>query len=529
MKLIGKSLLMLLGFIMIALSPAKAQFKQLAEGPKFTEPEDGFVKIIQLKNGGTFYTSVFFKDGINTRIYDANHAEKATNTIAPAAGFSKYEEVEAVFEIHDHILLFISDFDDHAPTLYRFTIDENTGKLLEETTVAQLNKSGMFASNDEMRSFNVKKDPFSDNYAICLFNISVKDKSKRLEIIHYGDDNKEISRSFCFPNNEDYFMFLDMVVLGREKVCAFFFEGQGTYGFTRKGKITMGTIEKNAVAYHYASFPADIILNWGIAKYNPVSKEIIFLTVIPQGKHSEEYAIAANLIDPSSNKFTALTDLGWNTQLNNAYNERFDKKNGYAGMPQNIFINNDGSFSIMYEEMLVSTKGGQYGTRTDTRMGKLVLANYDMKGKLISNYMVPKVHWMLFDRGAPFYDARKENLAQFLYRGNQYKSFSYINGSSGNFILINDTERNDQVVKDKFAEVQGVSDCDLYMYKMEATDIFPKRVNVFGQTTLGTKEHQIAMVTTSAYDRKNNIYVTLKLDKESASKKVVKLVWLQPQ
>lgn len=74
-----KIILLLITFCIT--STVQAQFKQMSEGPQFEEPVDGFAKILQLKNGNTFYAHVTMKNGINIRIYNANHTETKATTI----------------------------------------------------------------------------------------------------------------------------------------------------------------------------------------------------------------------------------------------------------------------------------------------------------------------------------------------------------------------------------------------------------------------------------------------------------------
>lgn len=101
-----------------------AQFKQLAEGPKFEEPETGFVKIVQMKNGNTVYFHLTPKDGISLRVYDATHAEKAAVTYNPTFERVKMpkrdgpfwpgensENIKGIFGINNDLVVFISEED----------------------------------------------------------------------------------------------------------------------------------------------------------------------------------------------------------------------------------------------------------------------------------------------------------------------------------------------------------------------------------------------------------------------------------
>ena len=162
--------------------------------------------------------------------------------------------------------------------------------------------------------------------------------------------------------------------------------------------------------------------------------------------------------------------------------------------------------------------------RTDTKLGKIVINTINSQGKLLSSYLVPKEHWIIFTELYITYHYKQEANAQIVWKGNQYKPFKYIDGAKGRFIFFNDTERNIDVKKDRFTEVQGVTDCDAFMFKLSDSDFFPKRAYAFGEPGKG---HTIAMFSASEYDKKTNTLVALKLD--NTRNKKVKLVWLQPE
>ncbi|MGB4843110.1 MAG: hypothetical protein WBP16_01455 [Ferruginibacter sp.] len=516
-----------------------AQFKQIAEGPKFAEPEEGFAKIIQMKNGNTFFISISLKNGINVRIYDAAHKETAATSFNPAYQVLKTADVEAIFEMNSDIIVFISERDDHTPVLYRLIIDAATGKLKEEKTIFRMKKEGAFVNTGAFNSFSVVKDPFSENYAVCLYYVTEPDPQKRIEIVHYGKDHNEISRTFCATPNDEYkfFLYVDMVVTGSEKVCAILFASNEKYYLgTKKGNLYMAAIEKGkaAVSYSKLDFSEDLEIRWGLARYSAVNKDIFLLTAAKVKKEKDKYIPYLVVIEATTGKVKRAGNTEIGEKLNTDYKEKFDRKKDYSGMPQNLFINDDGSFAVVYEEILVQRQSSQSGfgsstqLRVDTKLGKIVVAAYDKNAALLSSYLVPKEHWIIFQELSPFYHARREGTAQQLFKGNQYKSFAYLNGINKNYILFNDTERNNDVKKDKFVEVQGVSDCDAFVYKLSGNEIFPKREYAFENTT-GSKNHNLLLYAISDYDRKNNVYVTLRLDKEVRTSKEVKLVWLQPQ
>jgi hypothetical protein len=107
-----------------------------------------------------------------------------------------------------------------------------------------------------------------------------------------------------------------------------------------------------------------------------------------------------------------------------------------------------------------------------------------------------------------------------------YKTFKYINTGKSRYVTLNDTERNNDVKKDKFIEIKAVGEMDAFYHTIAGPDNFPKREYIFGDKEKG---HELLALGTSSYDREKNMLVTLRLSKESASDRDVSLIWLQPQ
>ena len=526
------STILLFAFLFIGYLQTHAQFKQIAEGPKFEEPEDGYAKILQMKNGSTVYMHFTAKEGIDFRVYDASHAEKiATNfnlsiervkeakRDGPFYPGINQEKIESIFEINNDLIMFISEGDKNKSILYRIIIDITTGKIKEEKNIFTLNYGGYYV---------VKKDTYSENYAIFVIGRLETETIAQERLFHFGADHKEINNGICeSPETDDahsFFNYREMVILGPDRVCAFYFATSKKYD--DKGNLYMVTLEKGSgkISYQKLKIPDDLIYREVIAKYNPVARNIVFLSLAESKANSGEFTSFINIIEPVTKKAENITDFSPQEKLNEAYKDRYDKKKDYSGLPQDLYINDDGSFSLVYEEMFVQYQQSGNYSRTDTKLGKMIITTHDRNGKFISNYMVPKAHWIIFKRLGLFYHTNQEDHAPEMWRGNQYKSFVYLTSLKGKYIFFNDTERNNEVKNDKFVEVQGVEDCDAFMYKLTGSDLFPKREYAFGETKKG---HTLAMFSVSDYDKKTNTYVTLELD--NTREKKVKIVWLQPE
>ena len=219
MKIIIALLIFALSFI--AYLPTWAQFKQIAESATFADPKDGSLAIVQMKSGNTFYLHLTSKEGIDLRIYDATHKEKVSAIVIPSFGKLRAGTIDAFFEVKNDIVLFVSEYEDNAPKLYRLIFDGNTGKLKEDKLLVEPKRRSGLLAPSVMDVFNIKKNAAGENYVVEVFHIYEDDRNKRIEIIQYGDDNNETNRNFLTTGNDDdykFFVYIDMCVIDENKV-----------------------------------------------------------------------------------------------------------------------------------------------------------------------------------------------------------------------------------------------------------------------------------------------------------------------
>ncbi len=512
-----------------------AQLKQLAEGPSFPEPEDGFGRIMQMKNGNTIYLHISVSDGILVRIYDPGHIEKVSTSSTPSYGKLKWKElltgdrtewVDGVIEVNNDVLIFISTITGVGKaSTYKLLIDGNTGKIKEDMIIT--NSWGV----------RVIKDYINDHYAILYrpANAQANDDARVINV--FGSDHKVI-RTIPVDNlpvldaDHPNTGIIDMV-MANDKVYALF----SAYNYSKKRPSNMPVPETHFIGISESgtSFSKDIVLLklppdmpvWGTAvRYNPATRKIYIFSMKnnywENYKRSYQYYMYVSIFDPETRNMQTFDEMGTNEKINNAYQERFSKKDDYLGMAQNLFVNDDGSFSLLCEERMM---GGADGN--NTWIGKVLQSNYDKDGQFRSGYIVPKFHHLFRVAQKPFSRKGWENSAQPLYFGVQYKFFLYLDGAENKYLLYNDLERNNKVKGDRYAAVAGVEDCDTYIYKLTGDELVPPKLYAFGEPASG--EHNIAMLSVSDYDKKKNVLATLRLDAGSKKNKTVKLVWLQPQ
>lgn len=512
-----------------------SQFKVIAEGPVFEEPESGFSKVLQLKNGNTAFFHITFKDGINVKIYDAKHKQKVVKQFEPSYGKLKQGSIEGIFEVSGDVTILVSEIDSKRPVLYRLIVDGKTGELKEDKQIAELMKYSlgqgyaMAFGGVTPPDFYVRKDPSSDHYAVAMMNSFESDRNKRIEVVYYGPGNKEVSRAFySSPDNKyKYMRYVDMTVMkDKVSILAYAYNTRSSGG--KESELVLADLDAGSskVVLHELDFSKDLVISGGITRYNPVTRKIILLATAVVDKKKNIHTCFLAMVDPFAKKIEKVREI-YPVYANEKSLALFGKKREYTGMPQNLFINKDGSFSVVFEEIkLEYVSNGRY-TVTHTLLGNIAVMKFDIEGRETGSYLVPKSHKLTGTALSPFYHSAREGTAQNLVMGNQFKSFAYLNGDDKTFILFNDVERNgESVMKGKLTTIQGVSDCDAFYYNIEGVETMPAREFVFGKPE-SKRSNNFGLFSISDYNPGSNVYVTLKLEKEGRDKGV-KVVWLQP-
>ncbi|MES1216759.1 MAG: hypothetical protein ABUT20_14685 [Bacteroidota bacterium] len=522
-----KILLLHITLFYLSFFHANGQFKTLAEGPVFEEPQAGSVKILQLKNGNTAFLHII-NEKINVQIYNQSHQKTAEQSISTTVTKKDFNP-KAIFEINNDIVLIGTLYKGKDPMLYRWLIDENSGSLKEEQKIDNIDwerPTILFGGGAPGASFQIRKDPESDYYAVIAINGSETDRNKRLELSWYGPDNKLIRKTYL-PSPKDRYKFLeylDMVVLNNKRVSVLIsaYNTQSSGGKERAFVLANLSSTDSTVSEAVLPFAKDLVVNDAITRYNPITKKIIVVTAAKANQLTDEYTCYLACIEPET-KHVDYSGIIYPVKANEKKMELFGEKHRFTGLPQNLYINNDGTFSVVYEEItqISSTH------LTNTELGNIAISKYNATGKELSSCFIPKSQLLRSYSVSPFYLYYGEGSFTSLYLGNQYRFFSYLNGGEKSYILFNDIEENaEKAKKGKLTTIQSVKDCDGYYYNISGFQTLPERNYFFDKPD--NKQNNLALFDVSDYNKQTNTYVTLKLE-QVGKDKGVKLVWLQPQ
>ena len=495
-----------------------AQIKLIAESKPFDEPS-GDCGIVQMKNGNTVFFSYNKKDGISIRIYDKDHVEKATNNFSVAEDLKK-ENFKTVFEVNNDAVIFISCFSEGMPALMRFIVDGNTGMKKEEKKIIQIEGKGGIP-DEQATAFIIKNDPVSGNYAVSAINLRENDDNKRIQVILYNTSNTELKKTWLLTNDDkDYkfFIVMNMAIVNANQVKVFLYNGKEKYfSNTKPGRFVMASVNvKNETpAYTTISLPEGIKFDKCLTDYSQALNKLFVIVTEPV--HSPDAVLQYYIkIDPATDKAEVKNFTSISEAMTAKFNERYSTRGNYTGTMQEFSTNADGSFTAVYEDrfnynLQVISTGGGFGNGTKSSSystsywGKIMVATYNPEGQKLSEYIVPKLY---------------------ISTGSPYKDLLFVNNGKNAYMCINDTRRNNNVVKDKFAEVSGIADCDAFYFKLQGTDNFPARDYVFGDQD---KSRLLIANRYVDYNKAENTLATMKLTIASGKPKQCNIVWLQPQ
>jgi len=506
----------------------KAQFKTIAESQSIDFSESANLRVLQMRGGSTMLFNFSPKGGLVVRLYNSDH-KAAPEVKIDKLQYEKFDRstnVHAIFEIAGDAVLFVSRLQNKSRSLYRIIIDGKTGNLKEDKMIGSREEFGRAnnegsSAGDVSNGFYIKKDPYSDNYVVVYLRTYESDRNKVIEECHYGSDNKIISQAFVNSPDDAYkhLEFQDAVVLGKEKVCLLVFGINTKANGGKRTELFLSTFDAGATQQALVRFDVtkDFKSITGHLKYNAATKKLIsILTLTEDGKGGSTVPYLA-FIDPVQKKLDRF-DQAYPLAAASKSIDMYGEKKGVMGLPQNIYIHPNGGFSVMFEQ--TSQQGIIYssgGTVSYDVRGNFAFSNYDSAGTLLGSYLLPKLHSM---------DAHTMMTFGFE-QSDKYKQSFYVNSGQNSYIVFNDFFENEQLVQNNSTPkvVDNQAPIDGFSFAISGKDVILKRNYIFGQPNADL--HTQGLFEISDYNMDNNIFVTVKCQKQD-KKKGIQLVWLQP-
>ncbi|RAJ79253.1 hypothetical protein CLV59_106314 [Chitinophaga dinghuensis] len=533
----------LLALILCYTLAVNGQNPTVALSNEFEQPGDGWDKLLQLKNGNTCYLHFSRTTGLEVRMYDRKRVQTSMDTVHSQLWNSsdlENTEIDAIYQINGQPVIFLQQLVKDIPEVFRLVLDENTGKLLKEDKLGELpsvRNRTMFAQNNEAsHDCYVEKDQRSDYYAVALFSGTEiqpgENEQRRIFVYHFSPEHQLINTGYFYMQDAtfSYFSYIHMAVDGERKVY------MATTGFNGKrksgnaqSKVVFSMLCRDSTAFAHNVIPYSFNYNQvsGLVKVVPAFKEIRLLLHVPSERGSSNSGTLMNIFteDGKLRKHPVLSypELSRNVEMNLNY------KDNYNGIPQNWIMNNDGSSTLMLENLSYFKQGNNQIMNLHTNMGDAGVAELDTLGKEDATWSLGK-YQVITGTCQPFFQHRRSK-SEWSFRNkiaalnlSTYVSYDFVNFPDLTFVLFNDylqyldTGGGDKTKKPlKFAD-----DANFVCYRYYNKKI--ERMYLFGQPEVSKR--YACMLGASDYNERSRVYATVMLSRIGTNKKAA-IAWIQ--
>lgn len=523
---------------------AVAQVPVVTLGPAFEEPGDGWDKLMQLKNGNTVYLHFSKKGGLSVAMYNAQRELIVTDTVHTQqwnSGDLESTEIDGIYEINGQPVIFLQQLVKYNPVLYRLVLDAETGKLLREDKLGELpsvqHRSVFVDDNLASHDIYVEKDPNSDYYAVALFSGAAIQKNdsihERIQVLHFSPAHEMIHQGWLYvaDTSYSYFSYIHMAVTGREHVYL------GTVAFNVKHgdgiagpKVLFSILSPDSASFshHVLDYTAGAGNVGGYIQTVPDAALVRMLLYIPAKQKEGGSGIILNTFQAANGKLKkhvqlTFPELARNMEINLGYKEP------YKGTPQRLLLNEDGSSTLLMENLSFFKQGNSQINKLHTNLGDIGIAQLDTAGRENTTMAVSK-YQVITGVCEPFQLQRRAK-SEWIFRNkiaalntNTWLSYDYISRPSASFVLFNDylqyldTGGSDRVRKPlKFATDANFVCYRFYNGKME-------RLYLFGMPEV-TKGYA-CMMGAADYNARSGSYATVLVSRKG-TERTAQIAWIK--
>ena len=518
-----------------------AQAPHIEKSEAFDEPDNGYNKVLLMKNGNTFFFHFQRKEGIEINVYNKERKLAFTQEISSDMWDTRKMNriiVAGLYEINNEAVLFVVETEGRVPTLYRMRFNGTTGAKIKEEEIGSTSKSKAFAFVQETNSIFIEKDPESDCYAVILFNGYSKDPDDRIKVIHFdGNHNKLTTGLYDSPDdNFKYLRFISAVVDGDKRVFISTYGAESLRG--KEGRVFISSLKAGDKGFvnKALEFTEDFKDTKSLMAYNRGTNSLQMLTMsfttasigFFGGGTSAKYLSFMSYIDPESLDLKSVKPVTGQKIMEYSRNT-LKSPLDYKGLPQNMIINKDNSTTILSEELTykivrTTTKNGTY-TQEWTYMGGIATNELNADGSEKSGYWIKKMQKADGIYPPLYISARTKGRWTSLSTGNNsYFSYDYINTDNNRYIIFNDNDQNFDKEEDekKRKVVVKVKKLNTICYSLNGTGI--NKSFLFGEA--GDGEGNSLHIDASDFDKSSNTYATIMIEKDGRDRSA-KMVWIK--
>ena len=523
---------------------ARAQAPLVAMGPAFSEPGDGWDKLIQLKNGNTVYLHFAKKDGLLVTVYNLQHELTAADTVHARqwnAADMESTEIDGIYEINGAPVIFLQQLVKYNPVLYRLVLDGQTGQLVREDKLGELpsvqHRSVYADDNLASHDFFVEKDPDSDYYAVASFSGTPIRKNdsirERISVQHFSPSHELINegRYYLSDTSYSYFSYIGMAVQGKGKVYL------GAVGFNAKRKegsapprviFSMLSPDSSAFAHQVLEYTTGFGNVTGCIRAAPAISQVRMLLYVPSLQKNGGSGIIMNTFGEAAGTLKkhlqlSLPALSQNARQNLGYKEAF------KGTPQRLLLNENGNGTLLMENLSFFKQGNSQANMLHTNLGDIGIALLDSAGRESAAYALSK-YQVITGVCEPF-QLQRRHKSEWAFRNkiaalntNTYLSYDYISAPGGTYVFFNDyLQYLDTGGQDKVRRpLKFATDANLVCYRFNGGRM--EKMFLFGMPEV-TKGYA-CMMGAADYNAQARTYAAIVISRDGTEKKA-NIAWIQ--
>lgn len=564
-----KKILLVLVACLATHLPLFAQQFKIEKSIAFEEPEFGWNKILQLKNGNTFFFHSTRRDGIEVTVYNKQRKQISTRTLESNlwdVGKMKLAKIVGLHEINGEPVLFVMQADDRQPTLYRMRLNPNTGARMNEMKMGNMPKVSFFAGyamafgDVDIPEIFVEKDPNSNCYAVIYFDGLAKEGNARIRVVHYDGTHKQLNTANYFaPDNKyKYLRYIGAVVDSNKRVFL------ATYGFNGKAnedkepgvivsKLNVGDTKfshtlinvsndfndtKSVMLYNRntnriqlmtATFTKENTPMWERAYWTGVDHKFFGMSIF-------RCLVLMSYFDAETLSTISVKPLA-GSKIDAYGKQNINKDYNYNGVPQNMVLNKDNTTTVLLEDITyLSTNTGASATSSGrthykTKLGPVGVSELSEDGMELNGYAISKKQ--IADGTLPvLYMAGRSN-GIFAYptapgtstsNNNHFLSYDYIYTDKGRYVIFNDLPKNSDKDEDEERRkaVAYVSKTNTMCYKLGDPKI--EKFFLFGEPA-GDDKSVFSYIASSDFNKEINTYATMIVERDGRDKQA-KIAWV---
>jgi len=568
-----KKTVSIIAALLLCFCSLMAQQVGIEKSAEFDEPDYGWNKLLQLKNGNTLFFHSTKKDGIDLVIYNKQRKQIATRTLESRlwdVGQMKRSKIVGLYEINGEPVIFIVQADDKSPTLFRMRLNGNTGAIVKEDKLGSLPKSSIWQGyaiafgNVDMPDIIVEKDPNSDCYATIFFDGFSHETNKRIKVVHYDGTHKVLNTVFYdSPNGKyKYLRYIGSAVDGDKRVFI------ATYGFNGKAdEDTNPAVITSRVNVGETKFTHTLINvsndfndTKSVMLYNKNTNKLQLMTLtmarMDAGSQVKDAMIFSNVnfnvkwkkslsciallsyIDPETLNILSTQPLtGSKIEAYGKLN--VDTEYEYDGVPQNMVLNKDNTTTILMEDIANVKKshghspmiGSHLANMTyTTELGPIGISELSDTGAELKGYAISKLQQAQGTLPILYMSGRYKGMFSYPQsmshksNNNEFLSYDYINAPNGRYVIFNDLPKNSDKEEedDSRKMVTSVSATNTMCYKLN--DPKMDKFYLFGEPD-GKKASTFCYIESSDYNKDVNTYATMIIERDGRSKSA-RIAWI---